>query len=204
MCLSVTSWPAWGLRIFKEREARLSVSNLPPSSWVTLDKSLVLSGPSSSPARWGVEPGNPAGPFPFLGSLNHVPLLSLMIYCWHPKGDRPFPCPIFWAVISRRALTRLRYNRWLWEPESLLQGGAPSEHHLLIWDNWGNLTLSALNSFFGNGKNAALFWLHIKLSLSNCDRLKTSQIGTWWSILQINHSFWIMMIEKDISFMKLK
>lgn len=63
-------------------------------------------------------------------------IMSLYFLCYDlllaPQGRQATSRLIFWAVRSCRALTQLRYNRWLWESESLLQGGAPSEHHLLI------------------------------------------------------------------------
>lgn len=86
MCLLVTAWLAWGPCVFREREARLLIPNLPPSGWVTLDKSLILSGLSSSSAKWEDDPENPPGLLASQGCLSYVPPFSLLLLLLVSQG----------------------------------------------------------------------------------------------------------------------
>lgn len=159
------------------------------SGWATLDKSLVLSGLSSPPARWGVEPGNPAGPFPFPGSLSHGLLLSLLCFTSGVSRETG-QSPVWFSELSApTGRTHSSDTIDGFGNQSLPCRQVPSLSTIcLSRGNRGTPIHSALNSSFRNGENTAFFWPQIRPSLSNSDRLKTNQIGNWWPTLQIDRS----------------
>lgn len=197
MCLLVTAWPPWGPRIFRKIEARLFISNLSPSGWVTLDKSLILSGLSASSAKWqphkSISVSGLAESCPFTFSV----ILTAGVLretgqspAWFPEMSAP-------TGHASRSVTITRISPAgrcpPWAPPACPTATKKTQRsvHRFPPPKWGT-------------DWALLAKDKISFKATLIDRLKTNYTGNCLSTLQTDHSFWKMMLEKDIFLNEIK